>query len=116
MKGLFRRYVATLAGLVSVSVLTVGSILALYHYSQDKRRTHEVQTAEARAASAAIDAYLRNIEGVMRSLSGRSAEGTSAGREAQARDFRDALKFEPAILNIRALNAQFREANFVSRV
>jgi signal transduction histidine kinase/CheY-like chemotaxis protein len=116
MKGLFRRYVATLAGLVSVSVLTVGSILAFYHYSQDQRRAHEVQTAEARAASASIDAYLRHIEGVMRSLSGRSSEGTTAGRGPQARDFRDALKFEPAILNIRSLDAQYRETNFVSRL
>jgi signal transduction histidine kinase/ActR/RegA family two-component response regulator len=116
MKGLFRRYVATLAGLVSVSVLTVGSILALYHYSQDQRRAHEVQTAEARAASASIDAYLRHIEAVLRSLSGRSSEGTTAGRGPQARDFRDALKFEPAILNIRSLDAQYRETNFVSRL
>jgi signal transduction histidine kinase/ActR/RegA family two-component response regulator len=116
MKGLFRRYVATLAGLVSVSVLTVGSILAFYHYSQDQRRAHEVQTAEARAASASIDAYLRHIEGVMRSLSGRSLEGATASREAQARDFRDALKFEPGILNIRSVDDLFRETNFVSRL
>jgi signal transduction histidine kinase/CheY-like chemotaxis protein len=116
MKGLFRRYVATLAGLVSVSVLTVGAILAFYHYSQDQQRTHEVQTAEARAVSAAIDAYLRHIEGVMRSLSGRSSEGAAAGRQPQARDFRDALKFEPAILNIRSWDAQYRETNFVSRL
>ncbi|HTB88838.1 MAG TPA: ATP-binding protein [Steroidobacteraceae bacterium] len=116
MQGLFRRYVATLAGLVSVSVLTVGSILAFYHYSQDRRRAHEVQTAEARAASASIDAYLRDIEAVLRSLSGRLAEGTATGRDAQASDFRDALKFEPAILNIRSLDSKFRETNFVSRV
>ena len=116
MKGLFRRYVATLAGLVSVSVLTVGSILALYHYSQDQQRAHEVQTAEAHAACASIDAYLRDIEGVLRSLSSRSSEGATAGREPQARDFRDALKFEPAILNIQALDADFLETNFVSRV
>ncbi|MDP9009001.1 MAG: ATP-binding protein [Pseudomonadota bacterium] len=116
MKGLFRRYVATIAGLVSVSVLTVGSILALYHYSQDQQRAHEVQTAEARAASASIDAYLRNIEAVLRSLSSRLSEGATAGREAQARDFRDALKFEPAILNIRSLDSNFSETNFVSRV
>jgi signal transduction histidine kinase/ActR/RegA family two-component response regulator len=116
MKGLFRRYVITLAGLVSVSVLTVGSILAVYHYSQDRQRAHEVQTAEARAASASIDAYLRDIEAVLRSLSGRLAEGSATGREAQARDFRDALKFEPAILNIRALDSGFRETNFVSRL
>jgi signal transduction histidine kinase/CheY-like chemotaxis protein len=116
MKGLFRRYVTTMAGLVSVSVLTVGSILAFYHYSQDQQRAHEVQTAEARAASASINAYLRDIEGVLRSLSGRLLEGASAGRDAQARDFRDALKFEPAILNIRSLDIQFRETNFVSRL
>ena len=116
MKGLFRRYVATLAGLVSVSVLTVGAILAFYHYSQDRRRAHEVQTAEARAASASIDAYLRDIEGVLRSLSGRLAEGTATGRDAQSRDFRDALRFEPAILNIRSLDSRFRETNFVSRL
>ena len=116
MKGLFRRYVVTLAGLVCVSVLTVGSILAVYHYSQDQQRTHEVQTAEARAAAASIDAYLRDIEGVLRSLSGRLAEGAATGRDAQARDFRDALKFEPAILNIRSLGADFRETNFVSRL
>src|ERR1700748_1719311 len=116
MKGLFRRYVATIVGLVSVSVLTVGSILAFYHYSQDRQRAHEVQIAEARAASASIDAYLRDIEGVLRSLSNRLAEGAAAGRDAQARDFRDALKFEPAILNIRAVNAEFQEVNFVSRL
>jgi signal transduction histidine kinase/CheY-like chemotaxis protein len=116
MKGLFRRYVITLAGLVSVSVLTVGAILALYHYSQDQQRAHEVQTAEARAAAASIDAYLRDIEGVLRSISLRLSEGTAAGRDAQARDFREALKFEPAILNIRSLDAQFLETNFVSRL
>jgi signal transduction histidine kinase/CheY-like chemotaxis protein len=116
MKGLFRRYVATLAGLVSVSVLTIGSILALYHYFQDQRRAHEVQTAEARAASASIDAYLRDIEGVLKSLSRRLPEGAAAGRDAQASDFREALRFEPAILNIRSLDANFRENNFVSRV
>jgi signal transduction histidine kinase/CheY-like chemotaxis protein len=116
MKGLFRRYVITLAGLVSVSVLTVGSILAVFHYSQDRQRAHEVQTAEARAASASIDAYLRDIEGVLRSLSGRLAEGAATGREAQARDFREALKFEPAILSIRSLGSNFHETNFVSRL
>lgn len=116
MKGLFRRYVATIAGLVSVSVLAVGSTLAFYHYAQDQQRAHELQTAEARAASASIDAYLRDIEGVLRSLSNRSAEGTTAGRDAQARDFRDALKFEPAILNIRSLDSTGLETNFVSRV
>jgi signal transduction histidine kinase len=116
MKGLFRRYVATLAGLVSVFVLTIGAILALYYYSQDQRRAHEVQTAEARAASASIDAYLRHIEGVLRSVSGRLPEGSAAGRDTQARDFRDALKFEPAILNIRSLDADSREINFVSRL
>jgi signal transduction histidine kinase/CheY-like chemotaxis protein len=116
MKGLFRRYVATLAGLVSVSVLTVGSILAVYHYYQDRQRAHELQTAEARAASASIDAYLRNIEGVLRSLSGRLIAGAVAGRDAQARDFRDALKFEPAILNVRSLDPRFHETNFVSRL
>jgi signal transduction histidine kinase/CheY-like chemotaxis protein len=116
MKGLFRRYVITLAGLVSVSVLTVGAILTLYHYSQDQQRAHEVQTAEARAAAASIDAYLRDIESVLRALLLRLPEGTAAGRGAQARDFRDALKFEPAILNIRSLDAQFAETNFVSRL
>jgi len=116
MKGLFRRYVATLAGLVSVSVLTVGSILAFYHYSQDQQRAHELQTAEARAASASIDAYLRDIEGVLRSLSSRLPEGIAAGRDAQAGDFRDALKFEPAILNISSLDSDFLETNFVSRL
>jgi signal transduction histidine kinase/CheY-like chemotaxis protein len=116
MKGLFRRYVITLAGLVSVSVLTVGAVLALYHFSLDQQRAHEVQTAEARAAAASIDAYLRDIEGVLRSLSRRLPEGAAAGRAAEARDFRDALKFEPAILNIRSLDAQFRETNFVSRL
>jgi signal transduction histidine kinase/CheY-like chemotaxis protein len=116
MKGLFRRYVITLAGLVSVSVLTIGSIIGLYHYFQDQRRAHEVQTAEARAAAASIDAYLRHIEGVLRSLSRRLPEGTAAGRDAQARDFRDALRFEPAILNIRSLDAQLLETNFVSRL
>jgi signal transduction histidine kinase/ActR/RegA family two-component response regulator len=116
MKGLFRRYVITLASLVSVSVLTIGSILALNHYFQDQQRAHEVQTAEARAAAASIDAYLRDIEGVLRSLSRRLLEGTAAGRAAQARDFRDALKFEPAILNIRSLDARLLETNFVSRL
>src|ERR1700748_3228713 len=103
MKGLFRRYVATIVGLVSVSVLTVGSILAFYHYTQDQQLAHEVQIAEARAASASIDAYLRNIERVLLSLSNRSTEGATAGRDAQARDFRHALKFEPAILNVRSV-------------
>jgi signal transduction histidine kinase/CheY-like chemotaxis protein len=116
MKGLFRRYVITIVGLVSVSVLTVGSILAFYHYSQDRQRAHEVQIAQARAASASIDAYLRDIEGVLRSLSDRLAEGATAGRDAQARDFRDALKFEPAILNIRSLDSDLLETNFVSRL
>jgi signal transduction histidine kinase/CheY-like chemotaxis protein len=116
MKGLFRRYVITLASLVSVSVLTIGSILALNHYFQDQQRAHEVQTAGARAAAASIDAYLRDIEGVLRQLSRRLLEGTAVGRTAQARDFRDALKFEPAILNIRSLDARFLEANFVSRL
>jgi signal transduction histidine kinase/CheY-like chemotaxis protein len=115
MKGLFRRYVATLAGLVSVSVVAVGSVLALYYYWQDQRRAHETQRAEAYAASASIDTYLRGIEGVLRSLSGRSAEGTAAGRTAQAQDFRDALKFAPAILNLSSLDDHFRETNFVSR-
>ena len=115
-QGLFRRYVATLAILVSVSVFTVGAILALYHYSQDQQRAHEVQTAEARAASASIHAYLRGIERVLQSLSARLPEGSAAGRDAQARDFREALKFEPAILNIRALDPDFRETNFVSRL
>jgi signal transduction histidine kinase/CheY-like chemotaxis protein len=116
MQGLFRRYVITLAGLVSVSVLTIGSILGLTHYFQDQQRAHEVQTAEARAAAASIDAYLRGIEGVLRSLSRRFPEGTAAGRDVEARDFRDALRFEPAILNIRSLDAQFLETNFVSRL
>jgi signal transduction histidine kinase/CheY-like chemotaxis protein len=116
MKGLFRRYVATIVGLVSLSVLTVGSILAFYHYSQDQQRAHEVQIAQARAVSASIDAYLRDIEGVLRSLSNRLAEGAGAGRDAQARDFRDALKFEPAILNIRSLDSDLSETNFVSRL
>jgi signal transduction histidine kinase/CheY-like chemotaxis protein len=116
MKGLFRRYVATIAGLVSVSVLTVGSMLAFYHYSQDQQRAHEVQIAQARAASASIDAYLRHIEGVLNSLSNRLAEGAAAGRQPQARDFRDALKFEPAILNIRSLDSDLSETNFVSRL
>ena len=116
MQGLFRRYVATLAGLVSIAVFTVGAILALYHYSQDQQRAHEIQTAEARVASASIYAYLRGIERVLRSLSDRLPEGSTAGRDVQARDFRDALKFEPAILNIRALDADFRESNFVSRL
>ncbi|HTD74176.1 MAG TPA: ATP-binding protein [Steroidobacteraceae bacterium] len=116
MKGLFRRYVITLASLVSVSVLTIGSILALNHYFQDQQRAHEVQTAGARAAAASIDAYLRGIEGVLRPLSRRLLEGTAVGRTAQARDFRDALKFEPAILNIRSLDARFLETNFVSRL
>ena len=116
MEGLFRRYVATLAGLVSASVLTVGAILAIYHYYQDQQRAHEVQTAQARAAAASIDAYLRGIEGVLRSLSLRLSEGSVASRAAQARDFRDALKFEPAILNIRSLGADLRETNFVSRL
>jgi signal transduction histidine kinase/CheY-like chemotaxis protein len=116
MQGLFRRYVATLAGLVSASVLTVGTILALYHYSQDQQRAHEVQTAEARAAAASIDAYLRGIERVLQSLSMRLAEGSVISRAAQAADFRDALKFEPAILNMRSLGSDFRETNFASRL
>src|SRR5271155_3937189 len=109
MQGLFRRYVITLAGLVSVSVLAIGSILALYHYSQDQQRAHEVQTAEARAAAASIDAYLRGIERVLQSLSMRLTEASVISRAAQAADFRDALKFEPAILNIRSLGSDFRE-------
>jgi signal transduction histidine kinase/CheY-like chemotaxis protein len=116
MRGLFRRYVATLAGLVSASVLTVGTILALYHYYQDRQRAHEIQTANARAASASINSYLRSIESVLHSLAMRSREGTAASRGAQASDFRDALKFLPAILNVRALNDQFQETNFVSRL
>src|SRR4029077_8989859 len=96
--------------------LAIGAILALKYYFQDQERAHEVQTAQARAAAASIEAYLRDIEGVLKALSQRLPEGEAAGRAAQARDFRDALKFEPAILNIRSLDSQYLETNFVSRL
>ena len=116
MKGLFRRYVVTLAGLVSVSVLTVGSILALYHYSKTssgRTRSKPPRLAPPPPPSTPIFAVSRRCCDPYR-CDRRKAR--VASRDAQASDFRDALKFEPAILNIRALEFGFRETNFVSRL
>lgn len=115
LHGLFRSYVVTLAGLVTACVLLIGLILVPYHYAQDRERAAQIQIAEALIAADTIDNYLRGIEQTLHSLSLRSEEGLVASREAQAMDFREALKFQPAIINIRSVDGQFLETNFVSR-
>ncbi len=116
MNSLFRRYVGALSGLVAASIVLTGTALAFYHYLQDSRWTEQVQVAQARAASASIQEYLRGIERTLESLTRRGQEGTVLGRDPQATDFREALKFQSAILNIRAVDSRFRETNFVSRI
>jgi signal transduction histidine kinase/CheY-like chemotaxis protein len=115
MKSLFRRYLAGLSGLVSLAVLLIGALLSAQHYSDDRHRIEQIQVTQAQAASASIQEYLRDIRRVLTSLAQRVDEGAVLGREAQANDFRQALKFQPAILNIRTTDRQFRETNFVSR-
>jgi signal transduction histidine kinase/CheY-like chemotaxis protein len=116
MKSLFRRYLSALSGLVSLAVLLIGALLSVQHYYEDSRRAEQIQAAQAHAASASIQEYLEGIERALESLAQRVDTGAVLSRESQSDDFRQALKFEPAILNIRSTDRQFREMNFVSRI
>lgn len=115
MKSLFRRYLGALSGLVSASVLLVGVLLCGRQYSEDLRGAQRTQAALALAASASIQEYLNGIGHVLGSLESRVDEGVALSREAQSEDFREALKFEPAVLDIRSTDREFRETNFVAR-
>ena len=112
---LFRKYAAVLMGLVGGALVIEGLFEMAFTYRESLQAAAQVQRAEVRAAAGRIEQYLGAIE---RQVVQVSALPWSSGllQMSERRDeYHRAMKFAPAISEVRDVGADGRERLRASR-
>ena len=112
---LFRKYAAVLMGLVGGALVIEGLFEMAFTYRESLQAAAQVQRAEVRAAAGRIEQYLGSIE---RQVVQVSALPWSSGllQMGERRDeYHRAMKFAPAISEVRDVGADGRERLRASR-
>src|SRR5262245_50471929 len=110
------RYAALVAGLLSVALISSGTIEAWIAHRDRQAALEALQREKAQAAATAVSRF---TEDVLRSLEWvRLAPPNSLGVVSEARrlDFLKLLRVEPAITTVALLDGNGRERLRVSRV
>jgi signal transduction histidine kinase len=130
---LFRKYVVVLLVLVG-GVLMVSSLVELYFsYRETQRSIVRVERANATAAAARIEQFLREVEEQLRETTRTASDDPAAGRpgrgalgfrqglaaaiaEQRELDFLRVLRRVPAVITLRHLDVSGKEQLRVSRL
>ena len=114
MRGLFGKYVALIAGLVTL-VLVASSALGLYFLSrQNESQLGALQREKAASAATRIELYIKNIEHEMGWVTLPTAEGQSLAQRKL--EYLKLLRRVPAITDVAWVDARGRERLRMSRL
>jgi signal transduction histidine kinase len=113
---LLPRYWLTISALLAVMLLAVGGINTWLAYRTNVENLRLIQQAEARAAAARIEEYLKAIETQIRDVGNLPWSSGLLTEEDRREVFHRLMKLVPAVLEMRALNASGRERLYVSRI
>src|SRR5262245_22004060 len=111
---LFRKYAALLVSLVGGALLFNGAIEMYYAYVESARALVAVQEEKAHSAAAAIEQFVKEIEGQVGWATGFLPAGH--GLEGRQLDFLRLLRQAPAITEVSYIDADGREQIKVSRL
>src|SRR5262245_16663756 len=111
---LFRKYAALLVSLVGGALLFNGAIEMYYAYVESTRALIAVQQEKAQSAAAAIEQFVKEIEGQAGWATGFLPAGH--GLEGRQLDFLRLLRQGPAITEVSYIDADSREQIKVSRL
>ena len=111
---LFRKYAALLVSLVGGALLFNGAIEMYYAYVESSRALIAVQQEKAQSAAAAIEQFVKEIEGQVGWATGFLPAGH--GLEGRQLDFLRLLRQAPAITEVSYIDADGREQIKVSRL
>jgi two-component system, NtrC family, sensor kinase len=113
-RGLFRKYVFLIVGLVAAMLLASGVPNAWLTYQETKSSLVEIQQAKAETAAQRIRLF---IEQISRQIGWTTQPGWDAGPLEQRRfDFMRLFRLAPAIIEISQLDAAGKEQLKVSRI
>jgi signal transduction histidine kinase len=105
-----------IAGLLAMMVLLVGGIDAWLSYRDQTAQLELLQQAEAKAAAARIEEYLKAIEDHVRDVGLLPWTASVLNIEDQRDEYHRLLKLVPPIMDVWAVDPQGREKLFVSRI
>jgi len=111
---LFRKYAALLVALVGGALLFNGAIEMYYAYVESTRALTAVQQEKAQSAAAAIEQFVKEIEGQVGWATGYLPAGH--GLEGRQLDFLRLLRQAPAITEVSYIDVEGREQIKVSRL
>ena len=111
---LFRKYAALLVSLVGGALFFNGAIEMYYAYVESSRALIAVQREKAQSAAAAIEQFVKEIEGQAGWATGFLPAGH--GLEGRQLDFLRLLRQAPAITEVSYIDADGREQIKVSRL
>jgi two-component system, NtrC family, sensor kinase len=112
--GLFRKFVLSFAGIVSLVLLASGLLDGWFSYRETRQTLERVQSSQAEAAAQRIEQFVAEIE---RQIGWTTHAQWSAGSVEQRRfDYVRLLRQVPAITELVQLDSQGREQLKVSRL
>jgi two-component system, NtrC family, sensor kinase len=97
-------------------LLAVGGVNTWLAYRTNVANLRLIQQAEARAAAARIEEYLKAIEAQIRDVSKLPWASGLLTEDDRREEFHRMMKLVPAVLEMRALNGAGRERLYVSRI
>jgi signal transduction histidine kinase len=97
-------------------LVAVGSINTWFAYRTNVGNLRLIQQAEARAAAARIEEYLKAIETQIRDVGNLPWASGLLTEEDRREEFHRLMKLVPAVLEMRAITGSGRERLYVSRI
>jgi signal transduction histidine kinase/CheY-like chemotaxis protein len=111
-----QRYFGALAGLATTGFVAFALVEGIAGYRETVAQISALQQAECRISAARIASFLEVIETQIREVASLPWSSSLLSRADQQEEFHRLLKLNPAILELRSLDADGRETLYVSRV
>ena len=112
---LTRRYARQIAGIAALLLACAALIEGTFGYRQARAQMAARQAVLARAAATEIEGYLENVATGLRQVQALPWGGPGFGAERRREELHRLLALQPALVDLRDLDAQGRELLFVSR-
>ena len=114
MKSLVTRYWLVISLLIGLTFGIVGAFEMWLSYRGTLDNIRELQEAESKTAAVRIEEHLKAIEGYIREVGGLPWSSGIFSEDDRRAEFQRLLKLVPAVLEIRAIDAEGRERLYVS--
>jgi signal transduction histidine kinase len=116
LTSLLPRYWLTISALLAAMLIAVSGVTTWLAYRTHSENLRLIQQAEARAAAARIEEYLRAIEAQIRDVGNLPWSSGLLSEEDRREEFHRLMKLVPAVLEMRSITGAGRERLYVSRI